>query len=156
MQNLTCPCGGTDYAQCCEPLHLKQKKATSAEQLMRSRYSAFAVENIAYLVETTALLQQQHLDQPAILAWSQRNTWQKLEIIEFKQNINKNHASVEFKAHYNDGEKKQCHHEKSFFVCYENSWYFLDPTLEHYPTLKQPCVCGSGKKYKHCCAEFIV
>ncbi|MCU1437526.1 MAG: motif domain protein, partial [Naasia sp.] len=38
-----CPCGsGQPYAECCEPLHLGAAAAT-AEALMRSRYSAFAL-----------------------------------------------------------------------------------------------------------------
>ena len=40
---------------CCQPLHLKQQFAQNAEQLMRSRYSAFALQQIDYILETTAL-----------------------------------------------------------------------------------------------------
>ena len=62
----SCPCGSSEYSSCCQPLHLGQSVAQSAEQLMRSRYSAFAKQHIDYIVKTTALLQQQHLDVPAI------------------------------------------------------------------------------------------
>jgi UPF0225 protein CGSHiEE_01665 len=30
----------------------------------------------------------------------------------------------------------------------------VDPTVP-LPTMKQPCVCGSGKKFKHCCGGFL-
>lgn len=153
-QNI-CPCGQGQYATCCQPLHQHQKKAKTAEQLMRSRYSAFAKQQIDYLVKTTALLQQPQLNITAISDWSNSNHWQKLEVVQHQAKINKYHASVEFKAYYHDGKNNQCHHEKSFFVQLQDTWYFLDPTLDQYPTLKQPCVCGSGKKFKHCCAEFI-
>ena len=155
MCNLTCPCGKNDYAMCCEPFHLGQKTAQNAEELMRSRYSAFAKHNIDYLVQTTALGQQPHLDVPAIRQWSLQNKWQKLEVIQHVAQVNKHHALVEFKAYYHDGIKDQEHHESSYFVFYQNQWYFLDPTLTFMPSMKHPCICGSGKKYKHCCASFL-
>ena len=151
----SCPCGGAEYASCCQPLHLAQTVAESAEQLMRSRYSAFAKHEIDYIVKTTALLQQQHLDVPAIADWSKANQWLKLEVVQAQEKLDKNHAQVEFKAHYHDGKQAHVHHEVSHFVKQDGIWYFLDPTNEVFPTMKQPCVCGSGKKFKQCCAQFL-
>ncbi|TKJ22908.1 YchJ family metal-binding protein [Blastococcus sp. CCUG 61487] len=48
-----CPCGtGLPYAECCGPLHAGSRAAATAEQLMRSRYSAFVVGDPAYLLST--------------------------------------------------------------------------------------------------------
>src|SRR3712207_6007800 len=48
-----CPCGtGLPYAECCGRLHEGMAVAATAEQLMRSRYSAFAVGDPAYLLAT--------------------------------------------------------------------------------------------------------
>jgi len=47
-----CPCGGGAYAECCGPLHAGEREAPDAESLMRSRYSAFAVQDAAYLWKT--------------------------------------------------------------------------------------------------------
>lgn len=48
-----CPCGrGLPYAACCGPLHRGEATAATAELLMRSRYSAFAVGNAAHLLAT--------------------------------------------------------------------------------------------------------
>ncbi|WP_180364154.1 SEC-C metal-binding domain-containing protein, partial [Neisseria gonorrhoeae] len=33
-------------------------------------------------------------------------------------------------------------------------WYFIDPTVP-LPTMKQPCICGSGKKFKACCGKYL-
>lgn len=152
-----CPCGSKqNYQSCCAPLHEGNAFAQTAEQLMRSRYSAFAKQKIHYLVQTTALGQQAQLDEQAILQWSQQNTWQKLEIVQFLPKVSKCHASVEFKAHYFDGKANQIHHEKSFFILHNQQWYFLDPTLAHYPSMKQSCICGSNKKFKACCAHFVM
>ena len=47
-----CPCGGGDYDRCCGPLHRGERRAGTAEQLMRSRYSAFARGEVDYLLQT--------------------------------------------------------------------------------------------------------
>ena len=47
-----CPCGGGDYDRCCGPLHRGERRARTAEQLMRSRYSAFAKGEVDYLLQT--------------------------------------------------------------------------------------------------------
>ena len=159
MSNLSCPCGSVLYSQCCQPLHIGKTKAQSAEQLMRSRYSAFAKYEIDYIVKTTALGQQQALDVKAIADWSKANQWLKLEIVKAQEKLDKNHAQVEFKAHYVDQnshtQQVEIHHEISHFVRHENEWYFLDPTTDQQITMKQPWICGSGKKFKQCCAQFL-
>ena len=116
MSNLSCPCGSAHYAECCQPLHLGQNKAKTAAQLMRSRYSAFAKHEIDYIVQTTALGQQQALDVKAISDWSKANQWLSLEVVQAQEKLDKNHAQVEFKAHFHDGQQAQIHHEVSHFV----------------------------------------
>lgn len=155
MSDLNCPCGQGLYAECCAPLHQGHSKAETAQQLMRSRYSAFAKQEIDYIVRTTALGQQQALDVAAIADWAKSNQWLKLEIVQAQEKLDKHHAQVEFKAHYHDGQQAQIHHEVSHFVKFEETWYFLDPTTDQQITMKQPCVCGSGKKFKQCCAHFL-
>lgn len=155
MTELACPCGLGNYLTCCQPLHLGQTKATTAQQLMRSRYSAFAKQQIDYIVRTTALGQQSSLDVAAIADWAKSNQWLQLEIVQAQEKIDKNHAQVEFEAHYHDGKQSQIHHEVSHFVNFEAQWYFLDPTTDQHITMKQACICGSGKKFKQCCAQFL-
>jgi SEC-C motif-containing protein len=51
------------YESCCEPLHREKQRAATAEQLMRSRYSAFVLAEVNYLIAThpdssTPLLQR--------------------------------------------------------------------------------------------------
>ena len=155
MSNTDCPCGQGNYANCCQPLHLGVAKAATAEQLMRSRYSAFAKHEIDYIVQTTAKGQQQALDVAAIRDWSESNQWLKLDVVQAQEKLDKNHAQVEFKAHYHDGQQAQEHHEISHFVKHAGVWYFLDPTTEMKITMKQPCICGSERKFKQCCAQFL-
>ena len=45
-----CPCGsGRSYAACCQPFHMCEKQAPTPEDLMRSRYSAYALADAEYL-----------------------------------------------------------------------------------------------------------
>jgi SEC-C motif-containing protein len=155
MSSSQCPCGQGQYASCCQPLHEQKQFAQDAAQLMRSRYSAFALQQIDYLMNTTAVGQHPFLDRVAIADWSKSNQWLKLEVIQHQPKLDKTHALVEFKAHYHDGTQAQIHHEISHFVLHQQRWYFLDPTLEMTITMKQPCICGSGKKFKQCCAQFL-
>lgn len=150
-----CPCGLGEYVVCCQPLHLGQKRAETAEQLMRSRYSAFAKQEIDYIQKTTALGQQAALDMQAIREWGASNQWLKLEIVTSNEKLDKTHALVEFKAHFHDGKQAQIHHEVSHFVKFKEVWYYLDPTTDQAITMKQVCICGSGKKFKQCCAHFL-
>ena len=99
--------------------------------------------------------QQQVLDVAAIAEWSRSNQWLKLDVVQANEKLDKNHAMVEFKAHYHDGTSPQIHHEISHFVKHAEAWYFLDPTTEMQITMKQACICGSGKKFKQCCAQFL-
>ena len=155
VEDHICPCGQGLYKQCCQPLHLKQQTAQTAEVLMRSRYSAFALQQIDYLIETTAIGQQAYLDRDAIAKWSEDNHWLKLEVLQHQAKIDKTHAKVEFKAYFTAQQQQEVHHENSSFVKHQEQWYFLDPTVDMNITMKQPCVCGSQKKYKQCCAPFL-
>nr|WP_313091356.1 YchJ family protein [Moraxella sp. CTOTU48268] len=174
-----CPCGSTlSYAHCCAPLHVGQKTADTAEQLMRARYGAFVLQHVEYIFATTAPFQQPLLDTKAISDWAQQTDWAGLEVINHLAKLGKRHAQVEFKAYFhlpasavhsagldlavldNKGlDSKDVHHELSTFVNIPNHgnsrWYFLDPTVVMSVTQKQPCPCGSGEKYKRCCGQFL-
>ena len=174
-----CPCGSTlSYADCCAPLHVGQKFAHTAAQLMRARYAAFVLQHIEYIVATTAPFQQALLDKKSIAAWSQQTDWAGLAVVKHTPKIGKRHAQVEFKAYFHlpasaghsagldlaalDSkglDSKGVHHELSTFVNIPthgtSRWYFLDPTVVMPVTQKQPCPCGSGEKYKRCCGQFL-
>lgn len=158
---MRCPCGsGLNYLACCQLLHLDQEKALSAEQLMRSRYSAYVLQEIDYIVKTTVPSQQKLLDQQAIATWSKQTKWDGLDVIADQSKLGKNHAQVEFKAYYlaptvADSAIRDAHHERSTFVNIAGCWYFIDPTVT-LPTMKQACLCGSQKKFKLCCYPYLI
>ena len=75
-----CPCGtGRTYALCCGRYHTGEA-APDAEALMRSRYSAYVLGLIDYLVATTLPAQQAGLNRQSITDWSAQSTWLGLEV----------------------------------------------------------------------------
>ena len=152
------------YAQCCEPLHKGERAAETAEMLMRSRYAAFVLALPDYIVATTLPAQQALLDKVAIEDWAVTTDWAGLEIVQHLAKLGKRHAQVEFKAYFKSDAGLQAHHELSTFVKArdttklkddQTNWYFLDPTVAMNVTQKQPCLCGSGEKFKRCCGPYV-
>ena len=154
------------YQDCCQPYHdrlydSEDNKADTAERLMRTRYSAFVLIKPEYIVKTTLPAQQALLDINAIESWAKETDWAGLEIVAHTPKLGKRHAQVEFRAYFNAHDKLQAHHELSAFVKIKNkaandaTWYFLDPTVSMSITQKQPCICGSGEKFKRCCGVYI-
>lgn len=46
-----CPCGtGLTFGECCAPIQRGEREAATAEALMRSRYTAFALEDVDWLL----------------------------------------------------------------------------------------------------------
>lgn len=157
------------YSECCQPYHdtleehndkIHEVKAESAERLMRTRYSAFVLQKSAYIVETTLPAQQEMLDLKSIESWARETNWVGLEIVRHTAKIGKRHAQVEFKAFYTQSKgqpdgQQAAHHELSSFVQIDERWYFLDPTVAMTISQKQPCICGSGEKFKRCCEGYL-
>ena len=85
MKTQACPCGSSkSIKNCCELYH-KNVNAPTALLLMKSRYSAYVVGDVDYLVKTTHPLRQHNLSKRDIKQWSEENTWQSLEIITTKE-----------------------------------------------------------------------
>ena len=156
------------YQDCCQPYHdgLLNKeadgiKAETAKRLMRTRYSAFVLVKPNYVVKTTIPAQQNLLDIKAIENWAKETDWAGLEIVTHTPKLGKRHAQVEFKAYFKTNENLQAHHELSAFVKVTDKlnndvrWYFLDPTVAMTVSQKQPCICGSGEKFKRCCGVYL-
>lgn len=151
---MRCPCGGLSYQSCCQPLH-QGISAVSAKTLMCSRFSAFFLKNIDYIVATTVPSQQKLLDKTVLQLWANEMNWTHLDVISHVAKIGKRHAQVHFKAYYDNRQGVSCHDEISSFVKIDGAWYFLDHTVSLISTNKQPCLCGSGDKFKMCCGRFL-
>jgi len=119
---MKCPCcSGKPYSDCCQPYHKKEKNAPTAEALMRSRFTAFAIPNGAYLLSTTLPAKRKFHNKEELQQWGEINQWIKLEIVNLPA-INQ----IEFKAFYIDEEgNDQLHHELSVFQKMNDRWYYV-------------------------------
>ncbi|MFZ2197282.1 MAG: YchJ family protein [Thermodesulfovibrionales bacterium] len=160
----TCPCGSElSYVECCEPVIKGVIAAATAEQLMRSRYSAYVKSEIDYLLTSLHPDQRKDFDPKSTRSWAESARWEKLEIIEAKHGGAEDaEGEVEFIATFLQDDKLMKHHELASFRKEEGKWYFMDGkavTPKQYvraaPRIgrNDPCSCGSGKKYKKCCGK---
>ncbi len=119
---MNCPCcSGKEYEVCCEPFHKRLEDAPTAELLMRSRFSAFAIPNAEYLLGTTLPAKRKFHKIKDLQKWGEINVWTKLEIVN-----SSNSSQVEFKAYYTDEKgKPQIHHELSIFEKLNKRWYYV-------------------------------
>ena len=128
-----CPCcSGKPYGECCKPIMEGEKKAPTAEALMRARYCAYATEHVMFLKESAVKEVQDEFDAEISTNWSRSARWHRLEIVSTE----------------GGGEG--------------DGWKFKDgelvpenPTVREEPKIgrNDPCPCGSGKKYKKCCGK---
>ncbi|SJM91535.1 YchJ family protein [Crenothrix polyspora] len=119
-----CYCGlKLHYSDCCEPYHNTSKLAQTAEVLMRSRYSAFVVKHVDYLLATWDATKC-----PANLNLSNDTTvWLRLEIIRcHKGRETHSQGTVEFKAYYQQDGQHFVLHEISRFKKNQGTWLYID------------------------------
>lgn len=117
-----CIChSGKAHAECCAPFLTGQRDAKTPVQLMRSRFSAFALGGYGdYLLNTWIPNQRQAMTAAEL---SIRSTnWVDLGIVSKSQKGDQ--GMVEFKAYYDiDGVKSE-HHERSSFERLDGKWFY--------------------------------
>lgn len=128
-----CPCGRLDargkplaFSRCCGK-HLAdfaQAPAPDAETLMRSRYSAFVVEDADYLLATWHASTR-----PLEIDFEPGLRWLGLEVREHRR-IDAVRAEVEFVARSRLHGRAQRLHERSRFVCEDGRWYYVDGEIK--------------------------
>lgn len=112
-----CPCGsGASYAECCGRLHTGLAEAASAEQLMRSRYSAFAVNDTEYLQYSW-----HPRTRPAQIEVGESLTWLGLQVLDAQDD------EVEFVARFRGPAGRGFIRERSQFVQLDGRWVYLAP-----------------------------
>jgi SEC-C motif domain protein len=158
---MICPCGSAvEFSQCCEPLHLGQRRAERAEELMRARYSAYATQAIDFIIDTHDPHSREETDRASLEAWSKESEWKGLEILSKEAGESGDKTGVvEFIAHFAQNGKNHAHHERAEFSKRDGHWFFVDGKMVVRPITREgakvgrndECPCGSGKKYKKCC-----
>lgn len=145
---MICPCRmqqaqTVSYDSCCEPFHVGVAPETP-EQLMRSRFSGFVLGLTEYIEQTW-----HPSTRPSDLVLSPDEHWLKLEIVKACD------SQVHFRAYFKDEGGFAVLDEISDFVFEDNHWFYVNGKTEtHGVSLgrNDECLCGSGKKFKKCCA----
>lgn len=148
-----CPCdSGQPYGACCGPHLAGQTTPATATALMRSRYTAFALGHIDYLLATHHPTRRIPTEATA-LAQSIANTeWLGLRVLQTQAGQPEDRqGEVEFIAYYRDPKPGQIH-ERSRFVKSRDRWFYVDGDIlpARWPQRNQPCWCGSGQRFKGC------
>lgn len=124
---MNCNCGsGVAYSECCQIAHISLTKVKTAEQLMRSRYTAFTMANGEYLMKSHHITTRPIKEKKEIVAWAKSVEWIKLEIESSSKGlILDNEGTVKFKAFFKERGKLKCIEEHSKFVKENGIWYYL-------------------------------
>ena len=123
-----CPCKSKrEYRDCCRRFHRKTRVPETAEELMRSRYSAYFFRLVDYLVETTHPDTREKSLRAALAKTIHQPTWRLLTIESTSKGGKEDKTGkVEFTAEYFiDGEHQELH-EISRFRRYKGAWKYLD------------------------------
>lgn len=163
------------FEKCCGPFLSGEALPDSAEKLMRSRYTAYTRSEIDYIKTTMVPEAREGFDAEATRQWAQGSKWKGLQIVGTKKGgPDDSTGMVEFIATYEKDGNGLDHHEVSQFrKTQKGQWLFVDGEAHEHKegeghhhaekpvTVKRegtkigrndPCHCGSGKKFKKCCA----
>lgn len=118
-----CPClSGSVFGECCAPLIAGEREAPTAVQLMRSRFTAFAIGAREHLLATW-----HPSTRPTSLELDPAMRWYRLDVIGTRGGgpLDRD-GTVEFRAYYRAGAERGDLHETSRFVREGQGWRYLD------------------------------
>ena len=172
-----CPCGSNfPYTDCCGPLVRETSYADTAEDLMRSRFTAYAKKNWSYLINTLHPEERESKSVESLASNNDNIEWEKLEIHSTKEGqFNDQRGEVAFVAKYLDQGVSKTMRERSSFIKEDGRWYYSEKNSQIYKSSSEkidiadskktfvresakvgrndPCPCNSGKKFKKCCGK---
>lgn len=101
---------------------------------MRSRYSAFALGAVDYLIDTLAEEQRRPGEAALLAEQTQVTTWTGLKIISTRDGRpTDSRGEVEFEARFQSGPQKGILHERSRFRQEQGHWFYVDGEVELLP-----------------------
>jgi SEC-C motif-containing protein len=132
--------------------------AANAEELMRSRFTAHVVGDYHHLHRTymgTARRPYAEVNEGPHAAWT------RLVVHRHEPGPRPDTAFVDFSAFYEEAGVEHALQEKAEFAKMDGAWIYTRAVRTGPPPIKaqpkvgrnDPCPCGSGKKFKHCCGR---
>jgi SEC-C motif domain protein len=179
---MSCSCGlNQSLDVCCGPIISGAIQASTAEQIMRARYTAYTQGQIDFIKKTLAPESQKEFSVGEAKKWAADSEWLGLKVLGFdKGQATDRTGTVEFVAKYKDktGEEIEHHEVAKFRKNEKGEWLFVDGDSHvhrggeghhhhhHKPQTivretpkvgrNEPCPCGSEKKYKKCCGATVI
>ncbi len=163
MIDTPCPCGsGRALDRCCGPYLEGAAQAPTAEALMRSRYTAHVKLAAGYLNRTQRSDRLPPFDAAEMARAANNIRWTGLRVLGTTAGGPEDtQGEVEFQAAFEQHGQPGAHHERSRFERHGGRWFYTKGTVIQEPARRgaprvgrnEPCPCGSGKKYKKCCAR---
>ncbi|MEM8707392.1 MAG: YchJ family metal-binding protein [Actinomycetota bacterium] len=119
---MLCPCGtGLDVDACCGPV-LAGTPAATAEALMRSRFTAFSLGDVAHLTVSWA-----PETRPSNVTVDPAQRWTRLEVIDTVKGLQLDtEGVVEFRAHFERNGQAGIRAERSRFRREAGRWVYVD------------------------------
>ena len=151
-----CPCGSTRaFDECCGPI-IAGAPASTAEALMRSRYTAFANRTLDHVERTHAPEVRDDFNRAEAERLAEECEWKSLEVRRATETGDT--AEIEFVVQFRREQHTITQAATSCFRRDNGQWLYISNTLN--PQITQhvtkvgrndPCPCNSGKKAKKCC-----
>ncbi|MGL1920343.1 MAG: YchJ family metal-binding protein [Hyphomicrobiales bacterium] len=124
----SCPCGSSrDFEKCCNRYIAGAKPAPIAEALMRSRYTAYCIGDISYILATWAEQTRHLVSEESLENRKSETEYLGLKILSKQAGTRKHtQGQVEFQVTFKHLGKSQTHHEQSNFVKINDKWFYVD------------------------------
>lgn len=127
MREKICPCGSKQLLmECCGALISGDKVADTPLKLMRSRYTAFVLANMAYIKKTMKGPALKGFNKTESKKWAESVEWLGLEVIKTDYQLGNTTGHVEFIATFKENHQVKSIHEKSKFIFENGKWYYVD------------------------------
>ena len=123
-----CPClSGKEYDACCGRIISGSQNASTAEELMRSRYSAFVKCDIDYLHDSLHPEYRADFDPVGIKDWAENSEWLGIRILNTQAGGEQDQeGKVEFLVLFKMNDVTYQHHEIGEFKRLDSKWYYTD------------------------------
>ena len=127
-----CPCtSAKPYDRCCGPFHAGAAAPATAEQLMRSRFSAYALGKVDYLIATRPEAKRSEEDREELAAYCKSVRCVGLKIVAKERGGPADDSGiVTFHASLQANGRRTLHIETSTFAREEGRWVYVDGVVK--------------------------